>query len=225
MNEEESDTSTASSTTTDTIPSQTYEEDGVKPTVTDEGEEDTVEEQAKSPAITPTHVAKAPRATKRPFPGKAKKHVKDGRIAKKKKRLSDMPPAKKKRHFKQDTVIRRRMKKLQNGTEFLMRRRPLERLIRDVLDGEKTDAKLAHDAIVALHTACEEELIRTFQLATMVTLTTEHDRLMQPEFRLAAKTRGTLPMTVTAEDFSAVKRNRARRAQQLAETKKLRKKQ
>jgi histone H3 len=77
-----------------------------------------------------------------------------GKIAEKK--------PKKPRRFHPGTVALREIRKHQKGTELLMRRAPFRRLVREVTQDFRTDARFTENSLSALQEAAESYLIEVF---------------------------------------------------------------
>jgi len=65
----------------------------------------------------------------------------------------------KRRRYKPGTIALRQIKKYQSGTDFLIKRAPFRRFVKEIISEFDADYRLGHLAIDSLQTACEAYLI------------------------------------------------------------------
>jgi histone H3 len=74
---------------------------------------------------------------------------------------------KKRRRYKPGTVALREIRKYQKSTDLLIRKRPFQRLVREIAQGFKSDLRFQSSAICALQESAEAHLISLFEDANL----------------------------------------------------------
>jgi histone H3 len=67
------------------------------------------------------------------------------------------------RRFRPGTVALREIRKYQKNTDLLLRKRPFQRLVREVAQDFKSDLRFDSHSILALQEALEAFLVRVFE--------------------------------------------------------------
>jgi histone H3/H4 len=73
----------------------------------------------------------------------------------------------KRRRWKNGTVAKREIRKLQKSTDFLIPREPFKRLVREIAAEYSADGRFAANSMVALQEAAESFLVERFQRADL----------------------------------------------------------
>ena len=88
------------------------------------------------------------------------------------------------------TVALREIRKYQKGTELLCRKRPFQRLVREVAQDFKTDLKFQSQAILALQSASEAYLVGLFEDTNLAAIHAKRVTITPKDMQLARRIRG-----------------------------------
>lgn len=94
------------------------------------------------------------------------------------------------RRFRPGTVALREIRKLQKSTDLLIRRLPLQRLVREVAQEFKTDLRFQGSGISALQEAAEMHIVGLYQDVQRVAIHAKRVTIMDRDVHLARKLRG-----------------------------------
>jgi histone H3 len=96
----------------------------------------------------------------------------------------------KKRRFRSGTRALQQIKKLQRSTDLLLRKRPFQRLVREIASGICMDLKFQGQAIAALQEATESYMISLFEDCNLCALHAKRVTIKPADIKLARKIRG-----------------------------------
>jgi len=119
---------------------------------------------------------------KAPAKDLAKKLV--GKIAK------DQQKEKKPFRYRPGTVALREIRKYQKSTELLLRKRPFQRLVREVAEKFKSEIRFQSSAIGALQEASEAYLVGLFEDTNLCAIHAKRVTIMPKDIQLARRIRG-----------------------------------
>lgn len=105
----------------------------------------------------------------------------------------DPVPVGKKRRYRPGTLALREIRKLQNGTELLIRKLPFARLVREIaLEFRPKDEGMRwqSQAIMALQEASEAFLVHLFEDTNLCAIHAKRVTIMQKDIQLARRIRG-----------------------------------
>jgi histone H3 len=97
---------------------------------------------------------------------------------------------KKPRRFRPGTVALREIRRFQKSTEFLIRKLPFQRLVREVAQEFKTDLRFQASAITALQEASEAYLAGLFEDTNLCAIHAKRVTIMPKDMSLARRIRG-----------------------------------
>lgn len=97
---------------------------------------------------------------------------------------------KKPHRFRPGTVALREIRKFQKSTEFLIRRLPFQRLVREIAQEFKDDIRFQGSAIAALQEAAEAYLVRLFEDVNHCAIHARRVTIMPKDLILARRLRG-----------------------------------
>lgn len=100
------------------------------------------------------------------------------------KRTAGAPGIKKARKFRPGSVAIRTIKKYQKSTNLLLRRAPFQRLIKEIVAGWATDARMAAAAVLAIQEATEGYLVKFFDDAQQLALNAKRLTVLKRDFVL-----------------------------------------
>ena len=98
--------------------------------------------------------------------------------------------AKRKIRFRPGTVALRQIKKLQRGTELLLRKAPFQRLVRAAASGHKEGLRWAASAVAALQEATESLVIGLLGDSNLLALHARRVTVLNRDVQLARRLRG-----------------------------------
>ena len=101
---------------------------------------------------------------------------------------TDIKP--KKRRYKPGTVALREIRKYQKGTDLLIRKRPFQRLVKEIAQDFKTDLRFQTLALEALQEASEAYLVGLFEDTNLCALHGKRVTIMPKDMQLARRIRG-----------------------------------
>jgi len=97
----------------------------------------------------------------------------------------------KKSRFRPGTQVLAMIRKYQKSTELLIRRRPFQRLVREVAKGFSTDdVRFTSHALAAFHEASEAYLVNLFQDVNLCAIHAKRVTVMCKDMQLARRIRG-----------------------------------
>ncbi|CAK5265474.1 unnamed protein product [Mycena citricolor] len=95
-----------------------------------------------------------------------------------------------KRRFRPGAVALREIRKYQRSTELLIRKRPFQRLVRELAQSFKTDLRFQSGALAALQEAAEHYIVGLMDDSNLCVLHARRVTLMPRDMRLALRLRG-----------------------------------
>jgi histone H3 len=96
---------------------------------------------------------------------------------------------KKPHRFRPGTVALREIRKYQKSTELLIRKRPFQRLVREIAQEYKTDLRFQSSAVAALQEACEAYLVGLFEDTNLCAIHAKRVTIMPKDMQLARSIR------------------------------------
>jgi histone H3 len=107
------------------------------------------------------------------------------------KTASDSPGGAKKPHrYRPGTVALREIRRYQKSTELLLRKRPFQRLVREVAEEFKEDLRFNSHAILALQEASEAYLVKLFEDTNLCAIHAKRVTIFPKDIHLARRIRG-----------------------------------
>lgn len=97
------------------------------------------------------------------------------------------PPTK--HRYRPGTVALREIRKYQKGTELLIRRRPFQRLVREVAQDYKSDLRFQSAALEALQQAAEAYLVGLFEDTLLCAVHAKRVTIQPRDMQLARRLR------------------------------------
>ena len=97
---------------------------------------------------------------------------------------------KKKHRYRPGTVALREIKKIQKGTNLLLRKLPFQRLVREIVQEQGHDLKFQSVAMEVLQEATEAYMILTFENANLCAIHAKRVTIMPKDLALARRIRG-----------------------------------
>ena len=115
----------------------------------------------------------------------------DQRMALASKAIKRAPTAPKKPHrFRPGTVALREIRKYQKSTDLLIRKRPFQRLVREIAQDERPDLRFQSAALLALQEAAEAYLVGLFEDTNLCAIHAKRVTIMPKDMHLARRIRG-----------------------------------
>jgi histone H3 len=96
---------------------------------------------------------------------------------------------KKPHRFRPGTVALREIRKFQKTTELLIRRRPFQRLVREIAQDFKSDLRFQSSAVLALQEASEAYVVGLFQDTNLCAIHAKRVTIMPKDMYLARRIR------------------------------------
>ena len=113
------------------------------------------------------------------------------KVASKSARKSALAGGVKRPHrFRPGTVALREIRKYQKSTNFLIRKLPFQRLVREVAQEYKVDLRFQSAAIMALQEASEAYLVNLFEDTNLCAIHAKRVTIMPKDLQLARRIRG-----------------------------------
>ena len=97
---------------------------------------------------------------------------------------------KKPHRFRPGTVALREIRRYQKSTELLIRKAPFRRLIREITQDFKSDARITAQAFAALQEAAEAYLVGLFEDTNLCAIHAKRVTIMPKDIQLARRIRG-----------------------------------
>jgi len=98
--------------------------------------------------------------------------------------IHSTPPKKRRHRFKAGTVALRDIRRYQKTSNLLLKRGPMDRVIRQIAVDAKSDVRWTGAAIDAIHTAAEEYLLDAFKAAMKITAKSKRQTMMLEDYKL-----------------------------------------
>lgn len=95
--------------------------------------------------------------------------------------VSEKPAGKKPHRFRPGTVALREIKRYQKSTDLLLRKRPVLRLIRELVQDVRSDTRVEKSAVEALHVAAEKYLTELFADSNLAAIHAHRVTLMEKD--------------------------------------------
>lgn len=95
--------------------------------------------------------------------------------------------------YRPGTVALREIRKYQKSTDFLIRRLPFQRLVREIAQQFKTDLRFQGSAIMALQEASEAYIVGLFEDTNLCAIHAKRVTIMPKDILLARRIRGERP--------------------------------
>ncbi len=97
---------------------------------------------------------------------------------------------KKPHRYRPGTVALREIRKYQKSTELLLRKRPFQRLVREIAMEIKSDLRFQSTAVMALQEASEAYLVTLFEETNLCAIHAKRVTIMPKDMQLARRIRG-----------------------------------
>lgn len=97
---------------------------------------------------------------------------------------------KKPHRYRPGTVALREIRRYQKSTELLIRKRPFERLVREIAQDYKSDIRFQSLAVLALQEASEAYLVGLFEDTNLSAIHAKRVTIMPKDIQLARRIRG-----------------------------------
>jgi len=115
----------------------------------------------------------------------------DQRLALASKSIKRAPTAPKKPHrFRPGTVALREIRKYQKSTDLLIRKRPFQRLVREIAQDHRPDLRWQSAALLAMQEASEAYLVGLFEDTNLCAIHARRVTIMPKDMQLARRIRG-----------------------------------
>jgi histone H3 len=101
-------------------------------------------------------------------------------------------PMKKPRRYRPGTAALREIRRYQRSTELLIRKRPFQRVVRDVALAQSLAVRFTSSAMLALQEATEAFLVGLFEDAQLFAIHAKRVTVMQRDMQLARRIRGNI---------------------------------
>jgi histone H3 len=92
--------------------------------------------------------------------------------------------------FRPGTVALREIRRYQKSTEFLIRKVPFQRLVREVAQDIKLDIRFQSSALLALQESCESYLVGLFEDTNSCAIHAKRVTILPRDLQLARRIRG-----------------------------------
>jgi histone H3 len=110
--------------------------------------------------------------------------------AQQKKKTNQTRRKKKGWRFRPGTVALREIRRYQKSTELLLRRRPFQRLVREIAQDFKRDLNIQGMALLALQEAAEAYLVGLLEDSNLCAIHAKRVTVMPKDMQLARRLRG-----------------------------------
>ena len=94
--------------------------------------------------------------------------------------------------YRPGTVALREIRRYQKSTDLLLKRRPFQRLVREIAQNYKTDLRWQSTAILACQEAAESYLVGLFEDTNACAIHAHRQTIMPKDMALARRIRGGL---------------------------------
>jgi len=102
-------------------------------------------------------------------------------------------PCKRPHRYRPGTVALREMRRYQKSTDLMIRKRPFQRLVREIAQNYKSDLRFQSSAILALQEASEAYLVGLFEDTNLCAIHAKRVTIMPKDIQLARRVRGERP--------------------------------
>jgi len=99
-------------------------------------------------------------------------------------------PCKRPHRYRPGTVALREMRRYQKSTDLMIRKRPFQRLVREIAQNYKSDLRFQSSAILALQEASEAYLVGLFEDTNLCAIHAKRVTIMPKDIQLARRVRG-----------------------------------
>ena len=99
---------------------------------------------------------------------------------------------KKPHRYRPGTVALREIRKYQKTTDWLIRKLPFQRLVREIAQEFKNDLRFTSQALAAVHEASEAYLISLFEDTNLCAIHAKRVTIMPKDMQLARRIRGEI---------------------------------
>jgi histone H3 len=97
---------------------------------------------------------------------------------------------KKPHHYRPGTVALREIRRYQKNTDLVIRKLPFQRLVREICQNHKIDARFQSTAMLALQEAAEAYLVGIFEDTNECAIHAKRVTIMKKDMQLARRIRG-----------------------------------
>lgn len=97
---------------------------------------------------------------------------------------------KKPHRYRPGTVALREIRRYQKSTELLIKKRPFQRLVREIAQEFKSDMRFTVESIMAMHEAAEAFLVMVFEDANLCAIHAKRVTIFAKDMLLAKRIRG-----------------------------------
>ena len=97
---------------------------------------------------------------------------------------------KKPHRYRPGTVALREIRRYQKSTDFLVRKQPFQRLVREAAHFHKIDLRFQNAAVMALQEASEAYLVGLFEDTNLCAIHAKRSTIMPKDMQLARRIRG-----------------------------------
>jgi len=97
---------------------------------------------------------------------------------------------KKPHRYRPGTVALREIRRYQHSTDLLFRKRPFQRLVREIAETMKPDLRFQAGAVLAIQEAAESYIVTLFEDTNMVAIHAGRVTIMAKDMALARRIRG-----------------------------------
>lgn len=121
--------------------------------------------------------------------GKAPRKQLATKAARKTHNVVNFAGVKRPRRYRPGTKALKEIRKFQKSTELLIRKRPFQRLVREIAQDFKTDLRFQSAAILALQEASEAYLVGLFEDTNLCAIHAKRVTIMPKDIQLARRIR------------------------------------
>ena len=139
-----------------------------------------------SPPQTNLTMARTKQTARKSTGGKAPRKE----FATKSARTSATSGVKKPRRYRPGTVALREIRKYQQSTDLMIRKRPFQQLVREIAQNFRTDLRFQSTALLALQEATEAYIVSLFEDTNMCAIHAKRVTIMPKDMQLARRIRG-----------------------------------
>ena len=127
------------------------------------------------------------------FNVKKKRKIQKKKMKKIAKQIIESPinsPLAHKRRFRPGTKALREIRKYQKTTDFLIRRLPFQRLVKEILQGFRGDFRIQSNALAALQESTESYVVQLFEDMNLCAIHANRVTIQPKDLHLAKRIRG-----------------------------------
>ena len=111
------------------------------------------------------------------------------------KRTAPTQGVKKPHRYRPGTIALREIRRYQKSTELLLRKMPFQRLVREIMQGMKTDLRIQGTALLALQEATEAYLVGVFEDSQLCAIHAGRVTVQPRDMMLARRIAGDISRT------------------------------